>query len=156
MRSSRSWSGFRGCAPLKSPCRNGSCELPAQGPSAIGASVFLWLNTILVRCTHYWGGAPFTHHAMQRSVLVQACLSIFWSLSALCLMVFATRKKHRIIWLAGAGLLAVVVLKLFLVDLSKSGTIERIVSFVGVGILILAIGYLSPVPPQGKGDEGEK
>ena len=125
------------------------------GLSAIGVSVFVWLNTILIRCTHYWGGVPFTHHAMQRSVLVQACLSIFWSLSALCLMVFATRKKHRNLWLAGAGLLAVVVLKLFLVDLSKSGTIERIVSFVGVGILILAIGYLSPVPPQDKGDEKE-
>jgi uncharacterized membrane protein len=37
--------------------------------------------------------------------------------------------------------------KLFMVDLSGQGTIERIVSFVGVGALILVIGYLAPVPP---------
>jgi uncharacterized membrane protein len=37
--------------------------------------------------------------------------------------------------------------KLFLVDLSRIGSIERIVSFVGVGLLMLIVGYLSPIPP---------
>lgn len=126
------------------------------GLAVIGGSIFVWLNTILTRCAHYWGGVPLTYHAMQRSVLVQACFSIFWSLSALCLMVFATSRKQRSVWLTGAGLMAVVVVKLFLVDLSKSGTVERIISFLGVGVLILAVGYLSPVPPQDKGDGREK
>ena len=48
----------------------------------------------------------------------------------------------------GAVLMAVVVAKLFLVDLSGAGTVERIVSFIGVGVLMLVIGYLSPVPPK--------
>lgn len=126
------------------------------GHFPIGLSVFVWLNSILIRCTHYWGGIPFSLYAMNRSVLVQACLSIFWSLTSLCVMVFATRKRLRQLWLAGAGLLAVVVVKLFLIDLSKSGTVERIVSFVGVGVLILVVGYLSPVPPQDKGAEAQK
>jgi uncharacterized membrane protein len=43
--------------------------------------------------------------------------------------------------------MVVVVLKLFLVDLSSIGSIERIVSFVGVGLLMLVIGYFSPLPP---------
>jgi hypothetical protein len=47
----------------------------------------------------------------------------------------------------GSGLLAAVIVKLFFVDLSGQGTIERIVSFVGVGVLILVIGYMAPVPP---------
>jgi uncharacterized membrane protein len=34
-----------------------------------------------------------------------------------------------------------------LVDLSRIGSIERIVSFVGVGLLMLIVGYLSPLPP---------
>jgi uncharacterized membrane protein len=63
------------------------------------------------------------------------------------LMVFGNRRAVRSLWLVGAGLLGAVVLKLFVVDLSGQGTIERIVSFVGVGILILVIGYLAPVPP---------
>jgi len=45
-------------------------------------------------------------------------------------------------------LMGLVVAKLFVVDLSGIGTLERIVSFVGVGLLMLLIGYLSPVPPR--------
>jgi len=41
-----------------------------------------------------------------------------------------------------------VVIKLFAVDLSGTGTVARIVSFVGVGILLLVIGYFSPAPPR--------
>jgi uncharacterized membrane protein len=49
--------------------------------------------------------------------------------------------------MTGAALLVVVVAKLFLIDLSGVGTIERIVSFVGVGLLMLILGYFSPLPP---------
>jgi uncharacterized membrane protein len=44
--------------------------------------------------------------------------------------------------------MAVVGAKLILVDLSNTGTVERIVSFIGVGVLMLLIGYISPVPPR--------
>jgi uncharacterized membrane protein len=62
-------------------------------------------------------------------------------------MVMATRVRLRPLWLAGAGLMAIVVAKLFFVDLSNVGGIERIVSFIGVGLLMLVVGYFSPVPP---------
>jgi uncharacterized membrane protein len=88
---------------------------------------------------------------MLRSDLVQAALSLFWTLLALGAMVAGTRRVSRPLWLLGAGLMAVVVGKLFLVDLSNIGTVERIVSFLGVGVLMLVIGYLAPVPPK----EGE-
>ncbi len=52
------------------------------------------------------------------------------------------------LWLVGAVLLAVVVGKLFLIDLSNTGTVERVVSFIGVGILVIVIGYFAPVPPK--------
>jgi uncharacterized membrane protein len=48
--------------------------------------------------------------------------------------------------MVGAGLLAAVVLKLVIVDLSGSGTVTRIVSFIGVGVLMLVIGYVAPLP----------
>jgi uncharacterized membrane protein len=63
-------------------------------------------------------------------------------------MVFSTRKGIRPAWAAGAGLLAAIVIKLFLVDLSNTGTVARIVSFVGAGVLLLIVGYMSPVPPR--------
>jgi uncharacterized membrane protein len=65
-------------------------------------------------------------------------------------MVVAHRMATRTGWIAGATLLAVVVVKLFAVDLSRVGGIERIVSFIGVGLLLLLIGYLAPVPPHRK------
>jgi uncharacterized membrane protein len=124
-------------------------RLPKLAYCIYATSLFLWVNAILVRAIHHWGGVEFSLYPLFSSVLLQASFSIFWSLLALCVMVIATRRGLRPVWLAGAGLLAVVVVKLFLVDLSNSGTVERIVSFVGVGILLLVIGYFSPVPPRG-------
>ena len=63
-------------------------------------------------------------------------------------MVFATRKGLRALWVIGAALMGVVVLKLFTIDISNIGGLTRIVSFIGVALLLLAIGYFSPVPPK--------
>ena len=52
------------------------------------------------------------------------------------------------LWLAGAGLLGVVVVKLFVFDLATLRGLQRIVAFLVVGLLLLAIGYFSPVPPR--------
>jgi uncharacterized membrane protein len=79
---------------------------------------------------------------------VQAALSIFWTLLALGAMLWANRSGLRVVWFSGAGLMAVVVAKLFLVDLVQVGTIPRIVSFLVVGLLMLVIGYYSPLPPR--------
>jgi uncharacterized membrane protein len=62
-------------------------------------------------------------------------------------MLWANRNKLRVSWFGGAGLMAVVVAKLFLVDLVHVGTLPRIVSFLVVGGLMLVIGYFSPLPP---------
>jgi uncharacterized membrane protein len=113
-----------------------------------GGVTFLWLNGILLRTLHHWADVPYNAVGIGRSVLAQASLSVFWSLLALALMVFATRTARRGLWMTGAGLMGVVVVKLFLVDLSRVGGIERIVSFIAVGVLMLVIGYFSPVPPR--------
>ncbi|HEX2933302.1 MAG TPA: DUF2339 domain-containing protein, partial [Candidatus Binatia bacterium] len=121
-----------------------SPELAYGGLGSVG---FLWLNGVLLRSLHHWAGVPFDFEAMMRSMTVQAAFSIFWSVLALCAMFTATRLRLRALWLAGAVLMAVVVVKLFFVDLSNVGGIQRIVSFIGVGLLMLVIGYVSPVPP---------
>ena len=113
---------------------------------AIGA--FLWVNGTLLRTVHHWTGLPFLLRPMLASQLVQASFSILWMVLALAAMVVATRRAIRAVWICGAALMGIVVAKLFVVDLSGIGTLERIVSFVGVGVLMLLIGYLSPVPPR--------
>lgn len=113
----------------------------------LAALGFAWLNGALLRAIHHLGGVPYELDALLRSTRTQVALSIFWTLLALGTMLFATRRVNRVAWIAGAGLLAVIVAKLFLVDLSRVGSIERIVSFVVVGLLMLVIGYFSPLPP---------
>jgi uncharacterized membrane protein len=108
---------------------------------------FIWLNAVLLRTLHQWFGVPFGIDQILASTLVQTSLSIFWATLALITMLIAARQQRRIVWMAGAGLLVIVIAKLFLVDLSRIGSIERIVSFVGVGLLMLIVGYLSPIPP---------
>jgi uncharacterized membrane protein len=74
-------------------------------------------------------------------------LSLLSTTIALAALV-ANRVAARSGWVAGAALLAIVVAKLFVVDLSRVGSIERIVSFIGVGVLLLAVGYFAPVPAR--------
>jgi uncharacterized membrane protein len=112
--------------------------------------LFIWLNAILLRTLHHWYGVPYDPDDLFASTLVQTSLTIFWTVLALVTMLIATRKSVRIVWIVGACLMAVVIGKLFLIDLSRIGTIERIVSFVGVGVLMLVVGYLSPLPPARK------
>jgi len=114
---------------------------------ALAALAFIWLNAVLLRTLHQWFSVPFELEQLMASTLVQTSLSIFWAILALVIMLVATRKRYRLVWIVGAVLLAVVIAKLFLIDLSRTGSVERIVSFVGVGLLMLVVGYFSPLPP---------
>ena len=122
-------------------------ENKQTGSTLLAVLGFVWLNCIFLRSLHHWLGVPYEMDDMYNSIVVQSALSIVWTLTALVVMVVATRGLRRGLWLAGAALLAVVVGKLFLLDLANSGTVERIVSFLGVGVLLMIIGYLAPVPP---------
>ena len=113
-----------------------------------GGGAFIWVNGILLRTLHHWTGLPFAIEPLLSSRLVQASFSILWTLLAMSAMVLATRRALRPLWVIGAALMGAVVVKLFIVDLSGIGTVERIVSFIGVGLLMLLVGYLSPVPPR--------
>ena len=118
--------------------------------AALVLLVFAWLNAVLLRTLHHWSGVPYRFDALMGSTLAQSSLTIFWSVLALSTMLIAHRKSARLPWLGGAVLMAVVVAKLFVVDLARVGTVERIISFLVVGVLMLVIGYFSPLPPANK------
>ena len=113
-----------------------------------GALLLYWVTFATLRTVHQWADVPWSAAAMWHARVVQTSLSLVWTIVALASMLLANHVKHRAAWLGGATLLAVVVAKLFVVDLSQVGGIERIVSFIGVGVLLLVIGYVAPVPPR--------
>jgi uncharacterized membrane protein len=126
------------------PASRGDAE---HYPVVLAALAFVWVNSIVLRSLHHWLGIPYIAHELFNSIAVQAGFSLLWTLTAMAAMVYATRKMDRKPWFVGAALLAVVVGKLFLLDLANSGTVARIVSFLGVGVLLMIIGYVAPVPP---------
>ncbi|MFT5175840.1 MAG: putative membrane protein, partial [Gammaproteobacteria bacterium] len=109
---------------------------------------FVWLNAALLRSLYFWAGVPYELSVQMNSTSVQASLSVLWASTALLAMLAGSRASERAVWMSGVSLMAVVVAKLLLVDLASSGTIARIVSFIGVGLLMMLVGYLAPVPPR--------
>jgi uncharacterized membrane protein len=136
-----------------SALRRDRVDVGAQVPrpvliGVVAAFAFLWINAVALRALHHAFDIDWSLGALWDATIVQATLSLLWSVIALAAMVVANRAGARDGWIAGAVLLSVVVVKLFAVDLSRIGSVERIVSFIGVGLLLLAIGYLAPVPAR--------
>lgn len=118
------------------------------GLVGIAALAFLAVNTMWLRAAHQLLGVDWTATALLGNGTVQAGLTILWALLAVALMLIARRRMDRTPWFAGAGLLGVVVVKLLLVDMSSAEGWQRIVAFLAVGVLMLLVGYLVPLPPK--------
>ena len=124
-------------------------ELESRSLAAVLASLGLvFLTSVVARSVHHFAGVPFELASLLESTVLQAALSIVWGSAALIGMIVGARCGRRVVWTAGALLMGVVVLKLFLVELDNTGTLARIVSFLGVGVLLLVVGYFAPAPPR--------
>ena len=120
---------------------------------AVGALGFGALTVEVLRTVSVWGGVRWTGDALWSSSGAQAALAVTWTLLALVLAIVAVRRQSRALWFVGAGVLGVVVAKLFLVDLSQAQALFRVVAFMVVGALVLLIGYRAPLPPAVGDDE---
>ena len=126
-------------------------RLQGRAQVAVWGSTGLALLTgAVLRACHHLAGIPWETSALMGSTLAQAALSITWALTGVVVMVLGNRRGSRSAWVAGAALLAVVVAKLFFVELADHGGLYRIVSFMGVGVLLLLVGYFAPVPSTQK------
>lgn len=126
-----------------------SAWVRGRGALAAGAALaFVALNTVWLRVAHHFFGVAWDGSALFDSFVVQTGYAILWTLLALSLMVLAHRRVQRSLWLVGAGLLGLVVVKLLLIDLSNVGGAERIITFIAVGVLMLVVGYFAPLPPK--------
>ncbi|RLZ07301.1 DUF2339 domain-containing protein [Acinetobacter sp. 2JN-4] len=107
----------------------------------------LVLSSVVVRAMHHYLDTPLWGGAIWRNGDVQLSLTLLWVILAFVLMTFSSRRHIRQIWFVGAALLGIVVAKLLLLDLSQSGTLTRVISFIGSGAIMLVIAYLAPLPP---------
>lgn len=122
--------------------------LPSTWRAALAGLAFWWLNGMLMRALAWYGDVAWDFSALWQSRLIQTTFALFWMLIALIIMIRATRNVSRKMWLCGAALLGVVIIKLMLVDSAGGGGLARAVAFIGVAILVLIVGYFSPLPPK--------
>ncbi len=120
----------------------------ASGALLLAGLAFWWLNGMLMRALAWYGDIAWDFSALWHSRLVQTTFALFWMFIALVIMIRATRSVSRKMWLSGAVLLGVVIIKLMLVDSAGGGGLARAVAFIGVAILVLIVGYFSPLPPK--------
>jgi uncharacterized membrane protein len=121
-------------------------------PAVAAAAAWFLVTMTVARTVHHWAGVPYDFDSLASSTTLQSALSIVWGVAGLAAMLVGARTLQRNVWLVGAALMSVVVVKLFLVDLGSTGTLARVVSFLGVGVLLLVVGYFAPVPPRAEAE----
>ncbi|MBK1702943.1 DUF2339 domain-containing protein, partial [Thiococcus pfennigii] len=132
-------------APLR---RRGALE---RWVLALGLLV---ITAATLRGVHQFAGLPWSVGLWDER-LVQAALAIVWTALGIGAMLFGARRGRRPLWVGGAALAGVVIVKLLLVDRHYLGDLPGIVAFLGVGLLLVAVGYFAPVPPAGRADPSD-
>lgn len=111
----------------------------------------LWLSSyIVLRALHVYLDTPYNTRLIWENATIQLAFTLLWVGLALISMSLATRKQLRSMWILGASILFIVTLKLVLLDLSHVGTLTRVISFLGAGLVMLMIAYIAPIPETEK------
>ena len=74
--------------------------------------------------------------------LRQLLLSVVWLVFSIILMALGIWKRQRMVRIEAIVLFGVSILKIFIYDLSFLDTLYRVFSFVGLGVILLAVSYL--------------
>jgi uncharacterized membrane protein len=123
-------------------------------------AAFLLLNNVAARSALYYFGERVSWGYMSRAPYFQGIIAILWGGASLACIFGGKRSGQRALWFAGAGLLALDILKLLIIDLRNSATVIRIFAFLILGGLFLIVGWAAPLPPadtgRGKRAEGEE
>lgn len=109
-------------------------HLPAA--FAVAANVFTLLFASWDLWDHVGRAGPMTGSAQQLA------LSIFWSVYALAAMLVGIWRRHRPVRLFALGLLYLSIAKVFLLDLSFLQQLYRIISLLGLGVVLLLVSLI--------------
>lgn len=140
--------GLAGIALLLwSYCRDRLPQVAKVTPLWVGAG-FAFLTQATLRTVHHVHGESWSWNILD-SGFAQTSLTVIWSLVGVIAWVAGSRLSRRPLWLAGAGLMGIVLLKLILIDRQYMGNIPGIVSFLAVGLLLVVVGYFAPSPTHG-------
>ena len=108
---------------------------------------FALVTSATLRAVHHWHGEPWSMDVFD-SGMSQMALTLVWSLLGVGSWIVGSKRGDRRLWMGGALLMGVVLLKLVVVDRHYMGNVPGIVSFMVVGLLLVGVGYIAPSPPK--------
>jgi uncharacterized membrane protein len=113
------------------------------GPAlkADAAVALLYLASALV-VTPFESGNAVDSALLSAHQQGQMVLSVFWALVGVGTLVVGLRRDLYVLRLAALGLLGLTVVKVFLFDLATLTSVYRVVSFIGLGLLLLVGAYV--------------
>ncbi|TDR40337.1 putative membrane protein [Tahibacter aquaticus] len=123
-------------------------QFRAQALAVVG---FALLTSVTLRSVHFLGDVPWDE-ALLHSALAQAALSVVWCATGLAAMLIGARRVSRPIWIGGAVLVGLVIVKLILIDRTHLKDIYAILGVLAVGSLLMVVGYFAPNPPKQAGE----
>ncbi len=109
---------------------------------------FVLITAATLRTVHHWAGVGWDPDVLLSSSVVQTSLTVVWSVLGVLGWVIGSCRGQRMLWLAGAVLMGVVLAKLVLFDRGHLGDLPGIASFIAYGLLCTVVGYLAPAPPK--------
>ena len=121
----------------------------------LSALAFAWITSVVLHAVHHWGGVAWSDGLLSSS-LAQTSLTVVWSVLGVIGWVLGSRRGQRMLWLAGAVLMGVVLAKLVIVDRQNLGDLLGVGSFIAYGLLCTVVGYLAPAPPRRNEDVAEE
>ncbi|WND81705.1 DUF2339 domain-containing protein [Lysobacter capsici] len=116
---------------------------------------FVLITVEVLRSAHFWGQVPWGASMFSTS-LVQTSLTVVWSVLGVAGWIAGSRRGQRVLWLAGAVLMAVVLVKLVWIDRGHLGNLLGIASFIAYGLLCMLVGYFAPAPPSKPDDSAAR
>ncbi len=116
-------------------------------PGLLAIAGFVLITSATLRAVHHLGAIPWDE-GLIRANLSQTSLAVVWSILGVAGWVIGSRRGNRPLWVASALLMALVLVKLLLVDRQHLGNLFGIASFIAYGLLCTLVGYLAPAPPR--------
>jgi uncharacterized membrane protein len=116
---------------------------PEECKTALGAAALtiLYLGSVAV-VTPFESSTGFDSALLSAHQQGQMVLSVFWALVGLGTTVVGLRRDWDVARLAGLAVLGLSVTKVFLLDLATLTSLYRVVSFIGLGLLLLVGAFI--------------
>jgi uncharacterized membrane protein len=81
--------------------------------------------------------------------VMQPWVSVLWAAGGVAVVMTASRRMLRPLWIGGGIALAALVVKMLAIDLSALTLVAKVSVFLVVGLGFIGLGYFCPLPPDG-------